>query len=135
MRSVLAVLAGFVAMALTVIVATVLFARVLYPDAAPGRPPTPTGAWLAVNFAYSLAAAVLGGWLAAYLAPRAPFRHAVALAVVAAAMALPGILGGGSPGQPAWYPAVLGALAVGGVLLGGKLARRPVPRATDRATP
>ncbi|HYO46050.1 MAG TPA: hypothetical protein VEY33_05120 [Gemmatimonadota bacterium] len=72
MRSVLAVLGGFAAMAVVVIVATVLFAQLLYPDADPARPPTPTGAWLAVNFAYSLGAAVLGGWLAAYLAPRAP---------------------------------------------------------------
>ncbi|MGH7566593.1 MAG: hypothetical protein ACREK2_07165 [Gemmatimonadota bacterium] len=124
MRSVLAVLAGFAAMAIVVIVATVLFARLLYPDAEPGAPPTPTGAWLAINLAYSLAAAVLGGWLAAYLAPRAPFGHAVALAVVAAAMAIPGILSGGSPGQPAWYPAVLAALAIGGILLGGRLSPR-----------
>lgn len=126
-------LAGFAAMALAVIVMTILFARLLYPDAEPGRPPTPTVALLAVNLAYSFGAAVLGGWLAAYLAPRAPFAHAVALAVVAAAMALPGILGGGSPGQPAWYPAVLAALAIGGILLGGRLTRRP--HAPDRATP
>jgi hypothetical protein len=43
------------------------------------------------------------------------------------AVALPGILGGGSPGQPDWYPPVMAALAVGGILLGGKLARRRAP--------
>jgi hypothetical protein len=124
MRSVLAVVVGFAAMIVAVLVATILFARLLYPDADQDTPTTPSGAWLAVNLAYSLAAAVLGGWLAAYLAPRAPFAHAVALAVVAAAMAIPGILGGGSPGQPAWYPAVMAALAVGGILIGGKLSPR-----------
>jgi hypothetical protein len=127
MRSVLAVVVGLAAMAITVIVATVLSVRLLYPEAEPGHHPAPTAAWLAVNFAYSLAAAVLGGWLAAYLAPRAPFPHAVALAVVAIAMALPGILGGGSPGQPDWYPPVMAAVAVVGILLGGKLARRRAP--------
>ena len=127
MRSVLAVIVGFAAMAIAVIVATVVSMRLLYPRAEPGLLPAPTAAWLAVNFAYSLGAAVLGGWLAAYLAPRAPFAHAVALAVVTVAMALPGILGDGSPGQANWYPPVMAAVAVGGILLGGKLARRRAP--------
>ena len=127
MRSVLAVIVGFAAMAIAVIAATVVAMRLLYPKAEPGLLPAPTTAWLAVNFAYSLGAAMLGGWLTAYLAPRAPFAHAVALAVVAVAMALPGIFGGGSPGQPDWYPPVMAALAAGGILLGGKLARRRSP--------
>jgi len=127
MRSLLAVIVGFAAMAIAVIAATVVAMRLLYPEAEPGLLPAPTTSWLAVNLVYSLAAAVLGGWLAAYLAPRAPFAHAVALAVVAVAMAVPGILSGGSPGQPDWYPAVMAGLAVGGILLGGKLARRRRP--------
>ena len=127
MRSVLAVIVGFAAMAIAVIAATVVAMRLLYPEAEPGLLPAPTTAWLAVNFAYSLGAAMLGGWLTAYLAPRAPFAHAVALAVVAVAMALPGIFGGGSPGQPDWYPPLMAALAAGGILLGGKLARRRSP--------
>lgn len=126
MRSVLAVIVAFAAMAIAVIVATVVSVRLLYPEAGPGRLPAPTAGWLAVNFAYSLAAALMGGWLAAYLAPRAPFAHAVALAVVALAMAVPGILGAGSPGQPDWYPPVMAALAAGGILLGGRLAHRRV---------
>ena len=127
MRSVMAVLAGLAAMTVVVIVATVLFGQLLYPDADPAGRQTPTGAWLAVNFAYSLAAAALGGWLAGYLAPRAPFIHAIALAILAVAIALPGILGGGSPGQPAWYPATMAALAVVGILLGGRIAARRAP--------
>jgi MFS family permease len=132
MRSLLAVVVAFAAMAITVIVATVVSVRLLYPEAEPGRLPAPTATWLAVNFAYSLAAAVLGGWLAAYLAPRAPFAHAVALAVVAVAMALPGILGGGSPTQPDWYPAFMAALAVGGILLGGRLRHKSQLRGESR---
>lgn len=91
---------GFAAMAIAVIVATVVSMRLLYPGAEPGLP-APTGAWLAVNFAYSLGAAALGGWLAAYLAPRAPFAHGA-------------------------------ALAVGGTLVGGRLARRPARAGESR---
>lgn len=126
MRSVLAVLAGFAALIATVIVATIVLAQLLYPDA-DDRAATPTSAWLALNFAYSLGAAVLGGWLAARLAPRAPFAHAVALAAVALAASLPGMIGGAQPGQPAWYPAALGALSVMGILAGGRLAARRAP--------
>jgi hypothetical protein len=123
MRSLLAVVAGFAAMAVTVIVATIVLAELLYPEAK-DSPTTPTSAWLAVNFAYSFAAAALGGWVAARLAPRAPFGHAVALAALALAFALPGIVGGAQPGQPAWYPPVLAALALAGILIGGRFAAR-----------
>jgi uncharacterized membrane protein (DUF485 family) len=123
MRSVLAVVAGFAAMAVTVFVATIVLAELLYPESE-GGPATPTSAWLAVNFAYSFAAAALGGWLAARLAPRAPFGHAIALAVLALAFALPGIVGGAQPGQPVWYPPVLAALALAGILIGGRFAAR-----------
>lgn len=123
MRSVLAVVAGFAAMAVIVIVATIVLAALLHPEAE-GGPTTPTSAWLAVNFAYSFAAAALGGWVTARLAPRAPFGHAVALAALALAFALPGIVGGAQPGQPAWYPPVLAALALAGILIGGRFAAR-----------
>jgi hypothetical protein len=123
MRSVLAVLAGFAAMTVVVIVATVLAAGML-PEPSRASQATATTAWLAVNFAYSLAAAMLGGWLAARLAPHAPFAHAIALAAVALAMAAPSILRGASAGQPGWYPAVMTAIAVAGILAGGRLSRR-----------
>jgi hypothetical protein len=96
----------------------------MVPDAGRDSPTPPTTAWLAVNFAYSFAAAALGGWLAARLAPRAPFAHAVALAALALAMALPGVIGGAQPGQPVWYPAALTALSLTGILTGGTLAAR-----------
>ena len=124
MRSVLAVIVGFAAMAVIVIVATIGLAELMYPDAARGSPTPPTTAWLAVNFAYSFAAATLGGWLAARLAPRAPFAHAIALAVLALVMALPGLIGGAQPEQPAWYPTAVAVVALGGILVGGALAAR-----------
>jgi hypothetical protein len=123
MRSALAVLAGFGAMVGVVIVATVLAAGMLAEPSRAG-PATATPAWLSVNVAYSLAAAILGGWLTARLAPRAPFAHATALGAVAVAMAIPSLLRGASMGQPAWYPGVMTAVAVAGILAGGALHRR-----------
>jgi hypothetical protein len=43
------------------------------------------------------------------------------------AAASPGCVTGLDPAQPDWYPAVMAALAVGGILVGGKLARRRAP--------
>jgi hypothetical protein len=40
------------------------------------------------------------------------------------AAASPGCVTGLDPAQPDWYPAVMAALAVGGILVGGRLARR-----------
>ena len=122
MRSVLAVLTGFAAMVGIVIVATVLAAGMLAEPSRAG-PATATTAWLAVNIAYSLAAAMLGGWLAARLAPRAPFAHASALGALALAMALPAVFRGASPGQPVWYPWVMTAIALAGILAGGAVHR------------
>lgn len=110
-------------MAGVVIVATFLAAGMLAEPSRAGAA-TATTSWLAVNVMYSLAAAVLGGWLAARLAPRVPYAHAIALAALALAMALPAVFRGASAGQPAWYPGVMTALGVSGILAGGLLHRR-----------
>lgn len=99
----------------------IVLVRLFYPDFDPAHPPTPSSTALAIQFVYTIGAGVVGGWLAAYLAPRAPFGHAVALAAVSTALGLILILLVGLLEQPAWYPLVLGALSIGGILLGGKL--------------
>lgn len=118
---------GFAAMTVAVIASTIVLAELLYPQDPSAAGPAPAS-WLAVNFASSLAAAVLGGWLAARLAPRAPFVHAVALAAVALVLSGLAAIRGAAPGQPAWYPAALAAVALAGILAGGRLYRPRPPR-------
>ena len=65
--------------------------------------------------------AVIGGWLAARVAPRFPYAHAAALAALVGVIALPSLTGPSQAPQPGWYPAALALVAVLGVLLGGKL--------------
>ncbi|MDX1661333.1 MAG: hypothetical protein R3326_06035, partial [Gemmatimonadota bacterium] len=100
-RSVLAVLAGLAAMTVVVIAFTMLAGALLYPDRPVTSPVDPSGTWLVVNLAYSTLAAILGGWVAARLARRARFGHAVALALVVVVMSIAG--GAASTGQPGWY--------------------------------
>jgi hypothetical protein len=82
LRSVLSVLAGFAAMAALIMAATILSARLMLGTR--GRADLmkmkPTPAFMAVNLAYSAAFGVLGGFLTAWLAGRAPLPHALALA-------------------------------------------------------
>lgn len=112
-RSVVAVVAGFVAMAVVVMVATVVGTRL------PGMlvDSVPTTLWLVTNLSYSLAAAAIGGAVAAHLAPRRRWWHGVALAGL---IALAWLLGDGQPmqDQPSWYPEGITLIAVVGVLAG-----------------
>lgn len=124
LRSVGAVLAGFVVATIVVGVATVVTVMVMLPDAGPGAMPVPTPKYLAVNLGYSFAAAVLGGWLAARLAGRAPLGHGMAvgtvmlvLGFVTAALPSDGVQGS----QPGWYLYVMPVLGWIGATLGGVL--------------
>jgi len=112
-RSVGAVVAGFVAMVVVVMVATTLGTML------PGMlvDGGPTTLWLVVNLSYSLAAAAIGGWVAAHLAPRRRWWHG---AVIAGVIAISWALGDGQPmpGQPSWYPQVIAFIGVVGTLAG-----------------
>jgi hypothetical protein len=122
MRSLVAVVVGFAAMAAAVIVATMVLGPL------PGMAAAGGGAsnlWLVVNLTYSLLAAMLGGWLAAHLAPRRRFEHGAA---IAAFVAVSYLFGGGAaqPGQPAWYPLVITAVGIVGLLAGSyRRSQRP----------
>ncbi len=75
--------------------------------------------WLVVNLSYSLAAAGLGGWVAAHLAPRARFGHGAAIAGFVVVSYLFSNMQP-QPGQPDWYPHVITLIAVAGVLSGAR---------------
>jgi len=113
LRSLGAIVAGFVAMVVVVMVATAVGTML------PGMlvDGGPTTLWLVVNLSYSMAAAAVGGWIAAHLAPRRRWWHGAALA---AFIAIAWLLGDGQPmpGQPTWYPQVITLIGVVGILAG-----------------
>lgn len=108
-----AVVAGFVAMAVVVMVATAVGSQM--PGIVKDGAATPL--WLVINLSYSLAAAVIGGWVAAHLAPRRRWAHG---AVLASFVALSWLLGGVQPmpGEPDWYPQAITVIGIAGILAG-----------------
>jgi hypothetical protein len=122
LRSVAAVLLGFVAVVvLSLVTDQVLHVLAVYPPW--GQPMRDRGLCL-LALSYRTVYAVAGSALAAWLAPRAPTAHALALGVVglvvstAGAIAtIPMDLG------PAWYPIALVLTALPCAWLGGVLYR------------
>ena len=68
--------------------------------------------------------AIVGGWIAARLAPRAPVAHALMLGAIGVTVALVGAIsmGGKSELGPAWYSWALVATTLPLTWLGGRLA-------------
>jgi hypothetical protein len=119
-RSIGAILLGFVAVfALSLVTDQVLHMLKVYP---PWGQPMPQPELNLLALSYRIVYGVLGGYIAARLAPRNPVRHAVILGVIglvlgtAAAIAtIPMNLG------PAWYPIALAITALPCSWLGGVL--------------
>lgn len=129
LRSVGAVLAGFLLATIIVLLSTMIAVVLMLPPAGPGQMPEPTGSYLAVNLVSGLLAAIAGGWLAARLARHAPLGHAMAVGTVmlvlglaAAAMESDGTTGS----QPGWYLYALPLLGWLGASLGGVVRSRQV---------
>ncbi len=113
-KSIIAVVAGYAAMAILVIITTMLAAAFLLND-----PNEVTSAYLVVNLILSLISAVVGGWITAKLAPNNKKRHVQILAgliIVLGLLSLTQTL----IGQPVWYPWVIMLIGAGGALYGGK---------------
>ena len=129
LRSVGAVLAGFLLATIIVLLSTMIAVALMLPPAGPGMMPEPTGSYLAVNLICGLLAASAGGWLAARLARHAPLGHAMAVGTVmlvlglaAAAMESDGTTGR----QPGWYLYAVALIGWVGASLGGVLRSRQV---------
>jgi len=120
LRGVGAVLAGLVTGMVVVVALTYLATLILFGGDMNAPPTSP---YLAFNIAYSFAAAMLAGWLAARLAGSRPLVHA---AGVAALMLILSSGGGGSPDSlaPEWYGPALMVLMPVGALLGGWILGR-----------
>lgn len=119
-RSVIAVLFGFFAVALTVSFCTMLSARTLHIKPGDTWPP----AFYTLSALYSVLAALLGGWVTGDVAPEMKqFWHGVALAAVMVALSLPGVLHP-APGEPAWHRGFLLIVPPLSAIAGASLARR-----------
>lgn len=123
LRSILSVLAGFAAMTGLVMAATIVSARLML--GIRGREEMmkvkPTPKFIAVNLVYSAAFAVLGGFLTAFVAGRAPLSHAFALAGLLLIMAIFSHFQAAKSNQPKWYGFLLMLLGPACALLGGWL--------------
>ena len=86
-----------------------------------GQPMYETGLLL-LALAYRIVYGVVGGYIAARLAPRNPMRHALALGVVGLGLSTAGAIGMRDLG-PSWYPIALVLTALPCAWLGGVLHR------------
>lgn len=108
-HSLLAVLGGFAAMALLVMVTTAVAAALLVPGgvqmmAQPGA--TLPRAYLTVNVLCSALAALVGGGVTARIATTAPLGHGAGLAVLMVLMSV-GSMRQAKGRQPRWYQLTL----------------------------
>jgi hypothetical protein len=117
----LALLAGFLSMAVLVGVATVLITK-LVPEWVRATA-HPSASYIFVNLGYSLAAAMTGGYITAWAAQDNPLIHALALALIVLLLAALSALQQRGL-QPIWYQLLLVAITPLGVFLGGLLRLR-----------
>ncbi len=118
LRAFLALLAGFLTMALLVGVVTAMLVK-LAPNFV-GKRPHPRPAYISFNLIYSFLAAASGGYVTAWIAQQNPLVHTLVLALVVLLLsALSAVQQRGQ--QPIAYQLALVALTPIGVLVGGLL--------------
>lgn len=119
LRSVIAVLFGFFAMALAISLCTMIVRRAMQLEAGA----MPQG-YLLASAAYSVLAGLLGGWVAGDIAPTGKqVLHGVALALLMVLLSLYGFLHPAA-GQPQWYRLFLATLPPLAVVAGSGLPSR-----------
>lgn len=123
-RSIGAVLAGLLTIAvLDNLIDVVLHSTGVYP---PLGQPMADGLFM-LALTYRTVDAILGGYLAASLAPSRPLRHALSLGAIGIVLSSLGVLAtlaGGPELGPLWYPLALVAVCLPCTYVGGKLAGR-----------
>jgi hypothetical protein len=129
-RSVFAVLAGLVTIFVLSLATDQLFHSIgVYPPW--GVPMLETGDNL-IAFAYRAVYAVLGGYVAARLAPRAPVGHALALGAVGVVLATLGAIAAWEM-SPAWFLIGLIAISLPAAWLGGIIRQRRLRDGASRS--
>jgi hypothetical protein len=120
-RSIIAVVTGFVAVAgLSLATDQLLHVLNVYPPW--GQPIYETGL-NALALSYRIVYTLLGGWLTARLAPRAPMRHVTILAVIGLFAGTAGAIVAITQADlgPSWYPIAIAVTAFPCTWLGGRL--------------
>lgn len=119
-RSVLAVVSGYLVMAVGVILSTILAAKFMLGSVAMDGSVSPTSGYLLVNVLCSFAFAVLAGYVAGAVSRRQPILHGAAVGVLMLVVAF--LAASGSSGrQPTWYPPLIAIGGAGLAVLGGYL--------------
>jgi hypothetical protein len=116
-----ALLAGFVTMAVLVMVITAALAKLTPGWVAEQGNPHP--GYVFVNLGYSFLTAAAGGYITAWAAIANPLVHVLALAVVVLVLAALSALQSRGK-QPIWYALALVAISPFGVLAGGLVRLR-----------
>lgn len=118
LRTIGAVIAGYVIIAILVILSTILTVGLMLPNIAS----TPTTSYLIVNLILGLLAAVIGGYCAALIARAKKLTPAISLAAIVFIFGLLSL--GQSSNQPVWYPYALLVIGPLGVVIGGLLHQK-----------
>ena len=121
LRAFLALIAGFLSMALLVAIATAVLIK--YVPEWVGSKGHPRQGYIFVNLGYSLAAAMVGGYVTAWIAQNNPLIHALVLALIVLLLAALSALQQRGQ-QPMWYQLTLIALTPAGVAVGGFIRLR-----------
>jgi hypothetical protein len=129
-RSVLAVVAGYLVVATATFLTFVLAGDGLRRAPDPALLANPNLARQLLCLAASAAYCIAGGYVAAALAPDSPRRHALSLGVSVAALAFVS-LASGRAREPLWFQILLLFLAIPAAVAGGWL--RDVSRSRTRA--
>lgn len=124
LRRLVAVLAGiFVVAMLDTGIDFLLHATEVYP---PWFQPMRASLWL-LAIGYRSIDGILGGYVAALLAPDRPLAHAVVLGIIGIVLSAAGVIATWNKGPefgPKWYPLALVVIALPCAFIGGKLRER-----------
>lgn len=119
-KSIVAVLAGFLAIVVLTSVIDVLLAGT---GIFPAKPEEYTTGLSLIALVYRTAFAVVGGLVVVKLAPSEPVKHVIVLAAIGTLIGLAGVVTGWNlPGYPHWYSIALTLLTFPAIWYGGKLA-------------
>lgn len=128
LQSVAAVVAGFVSMAVIVMIGSMAIVAVMVPGGLAamrnnpaGAMPAPTPRYYAMNIALSLLGAIVGGLVTARIAPDAVSNHLAALAALVVAMGLMSARMTSGTKQPRWYKVLMPLIGVAGVSISAVL--------------
>lgn len=128
LRRIGAVVAGFLVVGiLDTTIDVVLHATGVYP---PWFKPMATPLWF-LAIGYRTIDGVIGGYIAARLAPDRPVMHALALGTLGFLVSIAGVAATWNKGPefgPKWYPLALVVIALPCALIGGKLRERQLRR-------